>query len=152
MQHSCENSFSLPILHQHINNYPMNACISIISMSVLSLMLLSCQPQKANPLLIEAYDYHQQAGQIRKNLAQQLADAKVDSSKLAKLEELKQLLKEWDDSWVEVPGFEHDHEHEKVEHEHHHNPAPNLSPKEHLELQKHLLEKIKSLDKSFKND
>ncbi|WP_158856650.1 hypothetical protein [Lunatibacter salilacus] len=130
----------------------MKAIISIIPMSLLSILLLSCQPQKTDSRLNEAHEYHQQAGHVRENLGQQLSNTERDSLLHDSLQEFKQALKEWDDAWVEVPGFEHDHKHGEEEHDHHHhNTAPNLSPKEHLELQKHLLEEIQKLEKSFNN-
>lgn len=132
----------------------MKAYFNIIPMSLFGLILLSCQPQKSDPMLMEAQEYHEQAGQIRANLGQQLSDAeaKKDSLILTILPEYKQALDEWDEAWVEVPGFEHDHDHDHGEegHEHHHhNTPPNLTPKEHLELQKHLLEEIMQMEKSF---
>jgi len=129
----------------------MKVSIFIITMPLFGIILFGCQSQKDDPSLIEAHDYHQQAGQIREKIGQQLSNTEVDSSMHATLEDFKQALKEWDEARVEVPGFEHDHDHDHGEegHGHHHHAAPNLSPKEHLELQQHLLDEIKGLEKSF---
>lgn len=132
----------------------MKAYFNIIPLSLFGIILISCQPQKSDPTLIEAQEYHQQAGKIRANLDLKLSNAEtqVDNIKQPILKEYKRALAEWDEAWIEVPGFEHDHDHDHGEegHEHHHhNDAPNLTPKEHLELQKHLLEEIMELEKSF---
>lgn len=131
----------------------MKTSISIISLTLLSLIILSCRPQKIDPRLAEAHEYHQQAGQIRENLNQQLADMEGDNLTLITVQEFKRALEDWDEAWVEVPGFEHDHDHDHEEegnnHHHHHIAAPNLSTDEHLELQKHLLKEIKQLKNSF---
>jgi ABC-type nickel/cobalt efflux system permease component RcnA len=131
----------------------MKVLNSIISISLFGIILFGCQPQKNDPRLIEAHDYHQQAGKIRESLGQQLSNAEADSLLHSTLEEFKLALKEWDEAFVEVPGFEHDHDHDHDEeghdHHHHHAAAPNLSAQEHLDLQKHLLDEIKELEKSF---
>lgn len=131
----------------------MKTSISIISLTLLGLITLCCQPQKIDSRLAEAHEYHQQAGQIREKLNQQIADMKGDSLAINTVQEFKRALEEWDEAWVEVPGFEHDHDHDHEEeghdHHHHHIAAPNLSTDEHLELQKHLLKEIKQLENSF---
>jgi hypothetical protein len=68
------------------------------------------------------------------------------------LEALKERLHEWDQNFVEVPGFEHEHHQHEHGHHHHHNPAPNLTPSQHLNLQKGLLEEIKEIEIALKND
>lgn len=120
--------------------------------SLTALLLLGCQPQKKDSLLGRAFEYHQQAKNTRENLDQQLRklESTVDISVFSALEEFKNALHAWDEAWVEVPGFDHDHEEDDHEHNHHHhNQEPNLSPREHIELQKHLLEEIKGLEKSL---
>lgn len=125
----------------------MKAYITIISMSLYGIILLSCQSKKYDLLLIEAQGFHQQAGHIRENLSKRISDAEVESLMRPILQEYKQAIKEWDEAWVEVPGYEHDHGEEG--HDHHHHTVPKLTAKEHLELQKHLLEEIMELEKSF---
>ena len=115
--------------------------------------LEGCQSQKSNSILLEAHEYHQEAIVIREKLGQRLiqAESKEDYLTVSRMEEIKNALQEWDEALVEVPGFEHEHGHEEEghDHRHHHNPVPNLSSQEHLELQKHFLESIKMLEKSF---
>lgn len=129
----------------------MKAYFNIIPLSLFGIILISCQPQKSDPTLIEAQEYHQQAGKIRANLGQKLSNVETEGDSIMQpiLQEYKLALEEWDEAWVEVPGFDHDHDHGEEGHDHHHHTPPNLTPKEHLELQKHLLEEIIGLEKSF---
>lgn len=132
----------------------MNRCTYITFVIISTLCLQGCQGQKKDPLLEQAYQHHQEAARIREEINHQLEQIKVgaDSALLSTISPIKAALHEWDEAWVEVPGFEHEHHHDHDhDHEHHHpNTAPNLSAQEHLDLQKHLLEELKLLENTLK--
>jgi hypothetical protein len=132
----------------------MNRYTYFASIILTTLCLLGCQGKKKDPLLEEAYQQHQEAALIRKEITRQVKQIEVgaDSAMLSTINPIKAALQEWDEAWVEVPGFEHEHHHDHDhDHDHHHpNTAPNLSAQEHLDLQKHLLEELKLLENTLK--
>jgi hypothetical protein len=155
MQHYCNNNFSLPYLHPYRNSEKMKRLLSLIQLHLIASLLLFCQPKKTDPLLIQAQEYHQKAESIRGSIREQLnqLERDIDSTMVSSLEKFKLALSEWDEMWVEVPGFEHAHDHDEEGHSHdhhHHHQVPHLTSKEHLELQKHLLDEINILEKSLK--
>lgn len=127
---------------------------AVISFILLVTLLSSCQSNKSNPILEEAYDIHKESMAIRQELQTFLDGLSkiTDSTTVNMLAEMRESLESWDQSFVEVPGYEHEHHHDDDDHDHHHhhNTAPNLTPKEHLTLQKHLFEEIKKLEDKIK--
>ncbi|MCC5928124.1 MAG: hypothetical protein JJU28_02660 [Cyclobacteriaceae bacterium] len=129
----------------------------------LCFVLSYCQGKKdKDPLLYEAYEYHTEAAALRNSLQSSLnnlAAGLEEGDSLAKLriDEIKHKLTEWDHQFVEVPGFEeecdhdHDHDHDHGHHHHHHKPAPGLTPLQHKELQKFLLDELLEIETQTKN-
>ncbi|MFC4873533.1 hypothetical protein [Negadavirga shengliensis] len=125
----------------------MKTCfICLIGLFVLAIN--GCYPHKNRPELEEAFQYHQESLKTRKSISEMLRDheSKTNSPLPAHFQSLKDELEEWDENFVEVPGYGHVHDHDH-DHDHHHLPAPDLTDAEHRDLQKHLLEEIRSLRK-----
>ncbi|HAA11801.1 MAG TPA: hypothetical protein DCE41_08935 [Cytophagales bacterium] len=121
---------------------------------VLGLLVLisACGGEKTSEELQEAFQLHEEALKIRQQAEEKVGElvAITDSvfiqTHQADLEALQESLHEWDEQLVEVPGFEEEHDHNHEGHDHHdHNAAPELSPKEHLDIQQHLLAEIKTI-------
>ncbi len=125
----------------------MKPQIAIFPIFLSTAILLSCggNPKDAN--LSQAYEYHKSSIEVRERIGETLKGMEPN---VPNFEAWEERLHEWDESFVEVPGYGHDHHHEEDEHHHHHhNPPPNLSSKEHLNLQKGLLQEILALEKDM---
>ncbi len=127
--------------------------INITSAFIISSILIwGCGGNQQDSKLEEAYEYHKTSIEIRERIGEKFKTLEPDSPDL---ELWKERLQEWDNNFVEVPGFGHEHHHDENEHHdhhHHHNPAPNLSSSEHLNLQKGLLEEVKEIEKALTMD
>lgn len=113
-----------------------------------------------NQTLVEANRIHLESISIQEKIEpkiEQLDSLKStlkDSTKIAKIENIKQMFEEWEESLIEVPGFEHEH-HKHDGHEHHHKPAPEMTDESMLDYQKNTkkaIEELKSqVDELFNN-
>ncbi|MCC5935833.1 MAG: hypothetical protein JJU34_01000 [Lunatimonas sp.] len=108
-------------------------------------LCLSCGNPAHEKMLQEAFSFHEKSLTIRENLEKILQQGVTLTDE--QQSELRDFLEDWDQSFVEVPGFEHthdhDHDHEGHDHSHHHaHKAPELTPEQHLQLQKHLYEQL----------
>ncbi|MEL6974352.1 MAG: hypothetical protein AAGL29_03050 [Bacteroidota bacterium] len=124
-------------------------------------LLSACGEKKKDENLIQAFKLHEEAVQIRQTTKDQIAklEAITDSVFVAtysnELNSISSALQEWDEQLIEVPGFEEEHDHSHHDHsghdhdhDHEHNHSDSgqeLTPKQHLEVQQHLLEEIKDL-------
>jgi ABC-type nickel/cobalt efflux system permease component RcnA len=123
-------------------------------------MVSNCKgKQEHDPLLLEAYQYHMEAAELRnsiKSIINELNSGLVEEDGMARIriDDVRNKLAEWDHQFVEVPGFEeecdHDHDHDH-DHHHHHKPAPGLTPAQHKELQKFLLDELRLIETQVKN-
>ena len=119
----------------------------------LSCILITGCGEKKDPDLVEAARIHNEMIAGAERLEIQLdsltkslhtLEAKIspaDSLKkrqvvenLAGCDLVKKNIAGWEEDMVEVPGNEHHHHHNGEEHEH--KPAPDLTPKQMLEVQK----------------
>ena len=131
-----------------------NCCKQLFITLGLIALLVACGDKKhQNEDLEQAFKLHQEAIIIRNQMADQLAKltANVDSLfvKAYKndLDSISRSLKAWDEQLVEVPGFEEAHDHSG--HDHHHDEQPELTPEQHLQVQEHLLQEIRAIEKSI---
>ncbi|MEM9361340.1 MAG: hypothetical protein AAGA43_01845 [Bacteroidota bacterium] len=122
-------------------------------------LTLACGDKEKDKDLQQAFKFHEEAIQVRQNLEDQIATLKSNTDSLFiatysdELNNLGSALKEWDEQLIEVPGFEEEHDHSHHDHsghdhdhEHEHNHSEQeLTPKQHLEVQQHLLQEIKGL-------
>ncbi|KEO74617.1 hypothetical protein [Anditalea andensis] len=111
--------------------------------------LLSCS-NEVDRNLEKAYYYHMEANKLRRELDVLMEKESVYAPSDGLYTDILSLLGEWDDNFVEVPGYEHEHSaSDKGHHRHHHQPIPNITPLEHLYLQKSLYEDIKLIYEKF---
>ena len=127
-----------------------------LTLGLIILVVACSDKKKPNEDLQQAFKLHQEAMNIRSQTDDQLTKltANVDSlfvmAYKKELDSISHLLKAWDDQLVEVPGFEeaHDHSgHDHSGHDHHHDEQPKLTPQQHLEVQQHLLQEIRAIEK-----
>ena len=120
--------------------------------------LLACKTPnpKDDPVLQEAFKIHEQAVKMYKQVNEMLsstddliAEIKGDDTDstfaarkttvISDAASLKADLLKWEESLVEVPGFDHDHDHDHGEGGHHHAKIPEhvkkMAPAEMLKLQ-----------------
>ncbi|REA60853.1 hypothetical protein DSL64_13170 [Dyadobacter luteus] len=116
---------------------------------VIATFACSSQQDKSD-VLSEANRVHLLASEIHHRLENQLDSAKTathDSFRIKMLDSLSNLVELWEESMIEVPGFEHEHDH-SGEH-HHHKPAPSMTDESMLEYQQNAHTAIRELEKSF---
>lgn len=121
---------------------------SLTPVVVFLYLCLSCGGKSQEKVLQEAYFVHEKSMSLRENLEEMLQ--KPEGLNDLQKTELREFLEDWDQSFVEVPGYEHthdhDHDHEGHDHSHHHaHNAPNLTPEQHLQLQQHLYEQLEDV-------
>ncbi len=108
--------------------------------------------EKPSEELTQAFKLHEEAVSIRNQVADQIAKLEGSTDSLfveankSNLDSFRISLNVWNEQLVEVPGFEAAHEHEG--HHHDHDEPLDLTPKQHLEVQQHLLSEIKALAES----
>ncbi len=135
-------------------------------LAILAVFLLCCSTSGSHdPLLEEAYAYHQEAVVVHDSVVSMLdvlnkrvADMSQSDSTAMEyqkaLAEIQQDFDQWDKALVSVPGYEeehhhgHDHDHD---HEHHHNEndLKGLASDQVLELQKDLKKEITRIHDSL---
>ena len=116
-------------------------------------LLVSCGEKEKPKELVEAFKLHEEAIKIRQQVGEKVDRlvANTDSLFVAvnknSIDSIQTLLEAWDEQLVEVPGFEEEHDHEGHDHDHDHDHGEELklTPKQHLEVQTHLLNEIKAL-------
>ena len=120
-------------------------------------MLTSCSNEKAkSEALIEANKVHLESVKIHESVEKEIAEKNKratesnDSSLLLKLDSVHHLVELWEDSIVEVPGFEHEHHHGKGEHHHEHKAVPQMTDESMLEYQQNTKMAIQELQMSLK--
>ena len=110
------------------------------------LILSGCNEDKKDPLLEEAHAFHQESNRVRSQIQEKLQAIEGLSSE--SVNDIRKSIQEWDENMVEVPGYEEDHDGHDHDHDHahhHHHPAPNLTSRQHLELQRSLLDEIRNI-------
>jgi hypothetical protein len=125
--------------------------INILLALLPATVFFACSPEKKkNDILIQANHLHIESVAIHAEVTKELAAIKLATpgAKSEKaLDSLNRLLKIWEQSLVEVPGFEHDHE----GHDHHHNAAPKMTDQSMLEYQQNTKDAIEDLSKALKD-
>ena len=119
---------------------------------LLLVMINACSPdKKPDENLQQAFKMHQDAVKIRNQVANHLDKLNANEDPLfvtaykENLDSISRALETWDGQWVEVPGFEESHDHPG--HDHHHTRHPELTPEQHLQVQQHLLQEIRKIEK-----
>ncbi|WP_420155401.1 hypothetical protein [Siphonobacter sp.] len=144
-----------------------------LSALLVGLLLFSCQ-EKENPQLKEAAAIHNEAHEIMESIEpevksldslqsalanKQIAakDTAAFASAVAALDKVQTDFKAWEENLVTVPGMEHEHEHEheghgEGEHHHHHEhkKAPDVTPEQHVEIQKEIKKSIEQIQIELK--
>lgn len=124
-------------------------------------LLSACGDKQKEIDLQQAFSTHGEAVKVRKNAQEALIKLQANTDSLfvannsEELKSIAEALALWDEQLVEVPGFEHDHSHHDHsghdhDHDHDHNHDHNhsgqeLTPKQHIEVQQHLLSEIKAI-------
>ncbi|MFN4086486.1 MAG: hypothetical protein ACK4LB_11140 [Spirosomataceae bacterium] len=119
---------------------------AFVSISLVGI-LMACQNQtkEKDPFLEEAYQLHLEAIEIQQDLEPKIDSlVKLDS---VRFDSLRIAFQNWEESLVEVPGFEHDHDHEGHDHHHHDHGAaqPDVTPQQMKAIQNESLQNIKKL-------
>ena len=116
-------------------------------------LLVSCgDKKKSNADLQQAFKLHQEAMNIRNQAVDQLAKLIANGDSLfvkaykKDLDSISRSLKAWDEQLVEVPGFEEAHDHSGHDHP---DEQLELTPEQHLQVQQHLLQEIRAIEKSI---
>ncbi len=140
-----------------------NGQYKLVLIALFAALLAGCNSgEKVDEDLQTAFKIHEEAVEVRKKIADQINTFKENTDSLfvesykSDLDSIRLLLEAWDDQLVEVPGFDHEHDHSDHDdehdhsghdhdhdHDHDHENTPELSPEQHLEVQKHLLSQIK---------
>ncbi len=132
--------------------------ITLLGLMVLS---LSCSDKKKNDEdLNSAFQLHKEAIKVRQSVQDLITQLNSNQDSVflqkntASMKAIDLALAEWDGQLIEVPGFdeEHDHGHHDHsghdhdhDHDHSHGQEPELTSKQHLEVQQQLLNDIKML-------
>lgn len=126
----------------------MKAFFSIIT--VLSLVLISCNSNNDKQQLAEAATVHNKALALATTLAEKIATLQYDSMQYVSPDSLLQWRSEldaWHESVVEVPGFEHEHHHDHNDnHDHHKHTTVQVTASEMMRIQQELLKRIEVLN------
>lgn len=95
-------------------------------------------------MLIQANELHLESVSIASKLEKSLDSLGQHASAAEKirLDSLAHLVELWEESVIEVPGFEHAHEHTEG---HEHKPAPQMTDESMLEYQRNAKEAIQSI-------
>ncbi len=129
----------------------------------LIVLLSACGDKKQHDEdLQQAFELHKEAIKVRQMAQDQMAQLNANNDSLfvatytKDLQSISGLLETWDGQLVEVPGFEEehdhsDHDHSDHDHHHHHDGQQELTPKQHLEIQRHLLEEIQVIAERISN-
>lgn len=134
-----------------------NRCAQVFFTLSLMALAVACGGKKEpNEDLQQAFKLHQEAVNIYNQAGEQLAKLMANGDSLfikanqQDLDSISRSLKAWNEQLVEVPGFEeaHDHSgHDHSGHDHHHAKQPELTPQQHLQVQQHLLQEIRAIEK-----
>ena len=115
-------------------------------------MINACShDKKPDENLQQAFKMHQDAVKIRNQVANHLDKLNANEDPLfvtaykENLDSISRALETWDGQLVEVPGFEESHDHSG--HDHHHDKQPELTSEQHLQVQQHLLQEIRKIEK-----
>ncbi len=110
---------------------------------LLLVLNLACSgSSKPDPLLEEAFLLHQQSLEIAEESREMIGKL---SDKNEQVNRLETRLNNWNESLIEVPGFEHEHEHDHHDHDHDHGPQLDLTPEMMLDVQTELLDSVRAI-------
>ncbi|MEO1013048.1 MAG: hypothetical protein AAFX53_17250 [Bacteroidota bacterium] len=122
-------------------------------LGIIALLAACGDTKQMNEDLKAAFELHKEAIEIRKMAKDKMARLKANKDSLfiathtEDLNSITRSLETWDEQLVEVPGFEHDpnHSDHDHDHDHDHDNGQELTPKQHLEVQRHLLDEVKAM-------
>ena len=146
--------------------HPIGLPKFFITLLGILLLSLSCSDKKKNDEdLNSAFQLHKEAIKVRQNVQDLITQLNSNQDSVflekngASIKAIDLALAEWDKQLIEVPGFdeEHDHSHHDHsghdhdhDHDHDHGHQPELTSKQHLEVQQQLLVNIKKLEEKIK--
>ena len=146
--------------------HPIGLPKFFITLLGILLLSLSCSDKKKNDEdLNSAFQLHKEAIKVRQNVQDLITQLNSNQDSVflekngASIKAIDLALAEWDKQLIEVPGFdeEHDHSHHDHsghdhdhDHDHDHGHQPELTSKQHLEVQQQLLDNIKKLEEKIK--
>ncbi|MEM8846922.1 MAG: hypothetical protein AAGD17_07450 [Bacteroidota bacterium] len=150
------------MIQRHCFTKPLQFFVLLFSIIALT---SACSDKEKDKDLVQAFKSHEEAIEVRRTVADQIGKLKANTDSLfvitysKELKSISSALEEWDEQLVEVPGFEEEHDHSHHDHsghdhDHHHDhnhSKQELTPKQHLEIQQHLLQKIKGLAQKISN-
>lgn len=112
---------------------------------------LSCSRENPkSPQLIEANRLHLEAIKISHQLEQNLdslAPLVPNAVEKARIDSLRNLIEDWEENVIEVPGFPHAHDHTHGPHKH--KSAPNMTDESMLDYQRQSKEAILELKQAI---
>lgn len=107
------------------------------------LFLISCSGEQDT--LKQAHEVHLESAATAQELHKTLSilqNRALPPSQKSRVDSLSQLLDQWQEALLEVPGFEHEHTHEGP---HEHKPAPAMTAESMLDYQIQAKEAILSI-------
>ncbi|TDE10839.1 hypothetical protein [Dyadobacter psychrotolerans] len=121
-------------------------------MLILVFSLSACRDDQQNTeKLAKANQVHLQAIALGQDLEKELRllkEKEADSAAIQKIDSLTGLIALWQDSILEVGGFEHNHPHAN---EHQHKPAPKMTAQSMLDYQITAKEAIEAIGKQIED-
>ena len=134
----------------------------VLMLGIITLSSACGDKKQTDADLQQAFEFHKEAIKIRQMTQDQMVQLQANKDSLFvaafanDLQSISRSLETWDEQLVEVPGFEeeHDHsghDHSDHDHHHHHDEQQELTPKQHLEVQQHLLEEIQAIAEKINN-
>jgi hypothetical protein len=100
-------------------------------------------------MLIEANELHLESVSIASKLEKSLDSLgqRASAAEKIRLDSLAHLVEVWEESVIEVPGFEHEHTEG-----HEHKPAPQMTDESMLEYQRNAKEAIESISAQLRKN
>jgi Glu-tRNA(Gln) amidotransferase subunit E-like FAD-binding protein len=118
---------------------------TVIYIIPLAFMLSCGSADQKSKMLVEANQLHLESVSIASKLEKSLDSLRqqqVSTAEKIRLDSISGLIALWEESVIEVPGFEHAHHHTEG---HEHKPAPQMTDESMLEYQRNAKQAIESI-------
>ncbi|MEO6282398.1 MAG: hypothetical protein ABIO93_03355 [Dyadobacter sp.] len=118
---------------------------TIIFLIPLALMFGCGGPNRKSEALIQANQVHMESVTVASKLEKLLDSLRkenTETAQIARLDSIARQIELWEESVIEVPGFEHAHQHGEG---HHHKPAPQMTDESMLDYQLNAKKAIESI-------
>lgn len=107
---------------------------------LLIILISACSKvAEQDPILVKAFQVHENSLSLAKDVEKMLNEISVQDSVIMHLD---QRFNSWEESVIEVPGFEHEHHHDHEHYHHDHAPKINLTSQQIYEIQIELQDSI----------